>query len=85
MFAYLFEGKPRLPVKAGASRDEVVWMAGGEGEQRVSSVLARRLSQMTGRSFQAIANAGGEIDQLLVSRAGVLAVEIKTPERTHLL
>lgn len=77
MFAYLFEGKPRLPVKAGASRDEVVWMAGGEGEQRVSSVLARRLSD-DWTLISGYRNAGGEIDQLLVSRAGVLAVEIKT-------
>lgn len=77
LFAYLFEGKPRLPVKAGASREEVVWMAGGEGEQRVSNVLARRLSD-DWTLISGYRNAGGEIDQLLVSRAGVLAVEIKT-------
>ena len=68
--------KPSPPIKAQAQRDEIVWNAGAEGEQRVSDALARQL----GDEWIAVSgykNPGGEIDLLLVGPDGVLAVEIK--------
>ncbi len=72
----MFNHTPRRPVMAGESRDEVVWKAGGEGEQRVADTLCRWFP----RDWALVAgyrNAGGEIDQLLVGPQGIMAIEIK--------
>ena len=67
---------PPVPVKAVADREEMVWQAGGNGEQRVLDVLSKQL----GDEWVAISgymNPSGEIDLLLVGPDGVMAVEVK--------
>lgn len=75
MFNAMSSG-PTAPVKAEAGRDEIVWNAGGDGEQRVLEALSAQL----GDEWVAISgykNPSGEIDVLLVCPDGVLAIEIK--------
>ncbi|MDH4482710.1 MAG: nuclease-related domain-containing protein [Rhodoferax sp.] len=72
----LFSVKPAPPVKEEAQRDEMVWNAGADGEQRVKDAMDRQL----GDEWVAVSgykNPGGEIDLLLVGPDGVLAIEIK--------
>lgn len=77
--AYLLGPLPALqaaPAMQEASREEVVWATGAEGEQRVADFLGKELND----SWILIAgyrNAKGEIDQLLVGPTGVYAMEIK--------
>jgi len=74
--AHAFSSKPPKPKMAAAGRDEVVWNAGGAGEQRVTDALAGFLSD-DWTLVSGYRNTGGEIDKLLVGPAGVLAMEIK--------
>lgn len=67
---------PRVPIMAAPSREEIVWSAGGEGEQRVSDLCSRFLSDEW-IMVSGYKNRGGEIDKLLVGPDGVLAIEIK--------
>lgn len=67
---------PSLPQKAQASRDEIVWQAGSDGEQRVIDALATWLSD-DWVAVSGYRNSGGEVDLLLVGPPGVMAVEIK--------
>jgi len=66
--------QPQAPVPAAASQEENVWNAGESGEQRGVNALDRILSDdwtlLTGYR-----NPRGEIDQLLVGPAGILAIE----------
>ncbi|WP_342616748.1 nuclease-related domain-containing protein [Rhodoferax sp. GW822-FHT02A01] len=71
-----FSAPLKAPVIAAAGRDEVVWNAGGDGEQRALDALARQL----GDEWVAISgyrNPAGEIDLLLVGPDGVVAIEVK--------
>lgn len=78
-FSYVSQSlskNPERPFKQGAGRDEVVWAAGSEGEDRVARFLASNLSD----DWTLVAgykNAKGEIDQILIGPAGVFAIEIK--------
>lgn len=73
---HALSGSPAPPRIAEASRDEVVWNAGGEGEQRVSDVLRRALNDEW-VVVSGYKNRGGEIDKILVGPSGALAIEIK--------
>lgn len=64
------------PISQGASRDELVWSKGGEGEQRVAEFLKLHLND-DWTLISGYKNAKGEIDQLLVGPTGVFAIEIK--------
>lgn len=68
--------RPKAPSKAAAGREEIVWNAGGEGEQRVIDALSSQLSDEW-VAISGYKNPGGEIDLLLVGPDGVMAVEIK--------
>jgi len=67
---------PNAPRKAQASRDEVVWQAGSDGEQRVIDALSYRLTD-DWVAISGYRNPGGEVDLLVVGPPGVMAVEIK--------
>jgi len=67
---------PTPPRKAQASRDEVVWQAGSDGEQRAIHALSSRLTDEW-VAISGYRNPGGELDLLLVGPPGVMAVEIK--------
>jgi len=67
---------PTPPRKAQASRDEVVWQVGSEGEQRAIHALSSRLTDEW-VAISGYRNPGGEVDLLLVGPPGVMAVEIK--------
>lgn len=67
---------PKAPTKAAAGREEIVWNAGGEGEQRVINALSTQLSDEW-VAISGYKNPGGEIDLLLVGPDGVMAIEIK--------
>lgn len=67
---------PHPPQMAQASREEIVWQAGSEGERRVIETLSRRLSD-DWVGICGYCNPGGEVDLLLVGPPGVMAVEIK--------
>lgn len=68
--------QPAHPVPRAASRDEIVWNTGREGEQKVLDRLARLLDQRW-TLICGFRNAKGEVDQLLVGPAGIVAIEIK--------
>lgn len=74
--AHMVSGSPSAPRMVDASREEIVWNAGGEGEQRVSGALANVLSD-DWIVVSGYKNRGGEIDKILIGPAGVLAIEIK--------
>lgn len=67
---------PPAPRMAEATRDEIVWNAGAEGEQRVADVL-RNLLDDEWVLVSGYKNRGGEIDKLLLGPSGALAIEIK--------
>lgn len=64
---HAFSGFPAPPRMADASRDEVVWNAGGEGEQLVSDALRRVLNDEW-VVVSGYKNRGGEIDKIIVGR-----------------
>lgn len=72
---YLAE-KPPVPELRAAGRDEIVWASGKEGERKVFSYFADRLSDEW-TLFSGYRNVKGEIDQILVGPSGVFAIEIK--------
>ncbi|TWI61743.1 nuclease-like protein [Desulfobotulus alkaliphilus] len=74
--AHALSGSPKEPQMAEASRNEMVWNAGGEGEQRVSDSLKQIFSDEW-TVVSGYKNRGGEIDKILVGPTGVLAIEIK--------
>ncbi len=74
--SHALSSTPRAPQLAAAGRDEIVWNAGGDGEQRVLSALAGQLSDEW-VAVSGYKNPGGEIDVVLVGPDGVMAVEIK--------
>src|SRR5699024_10943590 len=65
--------KPRMP---GRSEEEVRWSTGAAGEQRVEQILAAALDDGW-ILINGYRNRNGEVDQLLVSAHGLLAIEIK--------
>lgn len=68
--------RPKHPVPTEAGRDEIIWNIGRKGEQKVLSHLSQQLDE----SWTLICgyrNAKGEVDQLLVGPAGIVAIEIK--------
>jgi len=73
---HALSSKPQKPVMAAPSREEVVWSAGSEGEQRVTEALSAFLSDdwVLISGYQ---NQGGEIDKLLIGPLGVMAIEVK--------
>lgn len=71
-----WSAKPQKPVMAAPTREEAVWSAGGEGEQRVTEALSAFLSD-DWVLISGYRNQGGEIDKLLIGPLGVLAIEIK--------
>jgi len=85
-FAWIFSFIPRLlnavssdpsaPMKVQAGRDEMVWNAGSDGEQRVLDALSGQLGDEC-VAISGYRNPSGEIDLLLVCPDGVLAIEIK--------
>lgn len=67
---------PRKPTMAGASREEIVWNAGNDGERRVADMLKLEFND-DWTLISGYKNSGGEIDNLLVGPLGILAIEIK--------
>jgi hypothetical protein len=66
----------RQPQLEAAGRDEAVWNAGKEGEDRVAARLGSQLSDEW-TLIQGYENPKGEIDQVLVGPQAVVAIEIK--------
>jgi hypothetical protein len=75
-FHAAFAAKPTRPMLALPDEREHVWAAGSEGEQRVADILNQALPA-DWTLIRGYKNGGGEIDQIIVSPLGVLAVEIK--------
>ena len=73
---HAFSPRPQAPIPTAVSSEEDVWNAGEMGEQRVIAALNRILPDdwflLTGYR-----NPRGEIDQLLMGPAGILAIESK--------
>ena len=74
--AHAISAKPVQPTAQLADRDENVFRAGAEGEYKVVSFLAARLSDQW-IAISGYKNRGGEIDLLLVGPPGIMAVEVK--------
>lgn len=74
--AHSRSARPKAPRPKLVGRDEAVWNAGRDGEQRVADVLARFLSD-DWSLLSGYRNKGGEVDQILVGPKGILALEIK--------
>ena len=72
------KGRPvaSLPVLVQASRDEIRWVAGSEGEARVAERLAARLDD-TWTLVTGYRGSKGEIDGVLVGPKAVIALETK--------
>lgn len=68
--------KPQPPVRRSADREEIVWASGNEGEHRVATFFAKRLTDEW-VLVSGYRNAKGEIDQVLIGPRGVFAIEIK--------
>lgn len=73
---HAMSSKPHKPTIAEASREEVVWNAGSDGERRVADALRNELSDEW-VLVSGYRNSGGEIDGLLIGPLGILAIEIK--------
>ncbi|MBX3625034.1 MAG: NERD domain-containing protein [Rhizobacter sp.] len=73
---HVLSASPSSPIKEQASREELLWEIGGEGEQRVLRFLASRLPDEW-VALSGYWNPGGEVDLLLVGPPGVMAIEIK--------
>lgn len=67
--------KPSVPTRKAASREEIVWASGHEGEQRVMEHLSRLPDEWV--LVSGYRNAKGEIDQILLGPSGIFAIEIK--------
>lgn len=73
---HFMKSAPLPPTMAGAGRDEIVWNAGSEGENRVTEILRTRFSD-DWTMISGYCNPSGEIDKLLIGPAGIMAIEIK--------
>lgn len=71
-----FAAKPARPMLTPPDEREQVWAAGSDGEQRVADILNQALPA-DWTLIRGYKNGGGEIDQIIVSPLGVLAIEIK--------
>ncbi len=70
-------GWPKKPYMHAPSEAERIWTVGGEGEERVASLMAQQLGD-DWTLVSGYRNALGEIDQILVGPQGLFTVEIKT-------
>jgi hypothetical protein len=68
--------RPLHPRPQEATRDEIVWSKGSEGEQKVVVHLSRLLDDRW-ILIGGFRNAKGELDQLLVGPGGLIAIEVK--------
>lgn len=67
---------PARPVKDRPGRQEIIWLEGQAGEQRVTDLLQKHLDDRW-TLLQGYHNPLGEIDQILVGPGGVHAIEVK--------
>ncbi len=70
-------GEPLPPTPEGPSAEELKWQAGAEGEQRLAAELATALPGPAWTLIKGYRNRKGEIDYLLVSPVGILAIQCK--------
>ncbi len=68
--------EPTAPRLAEAQKDEVVFMAGAEGERKVVSTIASQLDN-NWVAISGYKNPAGEIDLVVVGPPGVMAIEVK--------
>lgn len=75
-WALAWRAQPRQPRMAPPAARERQLAAGAQGEDRLAALLARGLDD-SWTLFSGYRNRGGEADHLLLSAAGVLAIEVK--------
>jgi hypothetical protein len=68
--------EPSSPRLAEAQKDEIVFMAGAEGERKVVGTIARQLDN-NWVAISGYKNPAGEIDLVVVGPPGVMAIEVK--------
>lgn len=73
---HAYSAPPLHPRPQEASRDEIIWNKGSEGEQKVVLHLSRLFDDCW-TLVGGYRNAKGELDQLLVGQNGLVAIEVK--------
>ncbi len=73
---HALSASPPRPRLEEASRDEIVWNKGSEGEQRVVLHLSRLFDDRW-TLIGGYRNTKGELDQLLIGPNGLVAIEVK--------
>lgn len=67
-------GEPLPPIPEGPTVEELKWQAAAEGEQRLAAELTTALPGSAWTLIKGYQNRKGEIDYLLISPAGILAL-----------